>query len=82
MKMVKKGVMALAGAAALLFGSSVATAQTSAAPLSVAENVRAGAPMEEASNQIDQSVLIGVGVFVVIVIAIYFLAENDDPLSA
>lgn len=80
--MVKKGVMALAGAAALLFGSGVATAQTSAAPLSVAGTARTGASLEDASNQVDQSVLIGVGVFVAIVIAIYFIAENDDPASA
>ncbi len=79
---MKKGVMALAGAASLLFGSTVATAQTNAASLSVAETVRASAPMTEASAQEDEgvmsnSVLLGVGIFIVIVIAIYFIAEGD-----
>lgn len=83
--MIKKGVLALAGAASLLFGSTVATAQT-AQSLSVADSVRAGATMTEANAQDDEgigsSVLIGVGIFVVIVIAIYFIAESDDPVSA
>ena len=85
--MVKKGVMALVGATSLLFGSTVATAQTTAASLSVSDSVRAGATMTEASAQDDEGgfgspVLIGVGIFIVIVVAIYFIAESDDSVSA
>lgn len=80
--MIKKGVTALAGAASLLFGSAVATAQTSAASLSLADPARAGAPMADASAQGEgglSPVLIGVGIFVIIVAGFYFLAESDDP---
>ena len=85
--MIKKGAIALVGAASLLLGSTVATAQTSAASLSVSDSVRSGAAMAEASAQDDEGVfgspvLIGVGIFIVIVVAIYFLAESDDPVSA
>lgn len=85
--MVKKGVMALVGATSLLFGSTVATAQTTAASLSVSDSMRAGATMTEANAQDDEGgfgspILIGVGIFIVIVVAIYFIAEKDDPVSA
>jgi hypothetical protein len=83
--MLNKGVLALAGAASLLMGSTVAAAQSPAASLSVADTLRASAPMAEASAQDDDdtgisSGVIGVVVVIAIVVGIYFLAESDDPV--
>jgi hypothetical protein len=73
--MVMKRVLAATAAVALAMAPTAATAQNAAPALAV-ESV------EGSSLAGENSALIGLGVFVVLVLAIYLIAEsNDEPES-
>ncbi len=70
----------ITGAAALALAAAPAAAANPASALSVA---RAGATLEEGSNnQIETTAIIGVLVVVVIVGVFFAVAESDGPVSA
>lgn len=76
--MFKRSFVSAVAALSLLSGSAAMAAGSGAASLSVADSVRAAAPMSEANDQFPESTaLIGVGIFVVIVALFYVLAENE-----
>ena len=76
---MRKSVLAVAAAVSMISLSSGAPAQ-SAAALSVAAEVRAGADMEEASDY-RGGVIIPTLVVVVIGVLIYVLTKSNDPAS-
>jgi hypothetical protein len=69
--MVMKRVLAATAAVALAMAPAAATAQVSAAPLAI-ESV------EGSQLAGESSALIGIGVFVVIVVAFLLIAESDE----
>jgi sugar phosphate permease len=76
---MRKSVLAAAAAVSMIGVSSGALAQ-SAAPLSVAANVRAGADMEEASDYRGGVIIPGL-IVLVIGVLVYVLTKSDEPTS-
>jgi len=76
---MRKSVLAAVAAVSMIGGSSGALAQ-SAAPLSVAGQVRAGADLEEASDY-RGGYIIPALIVLLIGGVIYVLTKNDEPTS-
>lgn len=76
---MRKSVLAVAAAISMIGTSSGALAQ-SAAPLSVAAHVRAGADMEDSSDY-RGGIIIPTLVVIAIIAAIYVLTKDGDPES-
>jgi sugar phosphate permease len=76
---MRKSVLAVAAAVSMISVSSGALAQ-SAAPLSVAANVRAGADMKEASDYRGGFIIPALAVLLIGVL-VYVLTKHDSPTS-
>lgn len=83
--MMMTGLFKTAAAAIALVPMPVAAvAATPAASLSVAEHVRAGAAMDQASEQFEgiTAYVVPIAIVIVIALALYFALEDEGPVSA
>ncbi len=81
--MLKGKVVGSAATLALLFWSGSATAAPAAQTLSLTGASSAAAYMQVDEEGVGDLALVGVGVVIALLAAIYFLSEDDDdPVSA
>jgi hypothetical protein len=82
--MIRGFLKTAAAAAAIAALPASAIAATPAASLSLSESVRAGAAMEEESNQFENITQYAIPVVIVIVIALalYFVIEDDGDSAS